>query len=134
VAQRVEKFALVAAAGTSSPTFQNHTFLDGVVTRLELYVPAGHAGLTSWSFWYGTGQVLPKTTGSSVVADDEQLGWDVESLPTGAAGPGGSGYRSLYTNTDTFPHTFHVEVWLDEITAEDALPELSLLIMPLAVS
>ena len=132
MAQRVEKFALVAAAGTSSPTFQNHTFLDGTVTRLELYVPAGHAGLTSWSFWYGTGQILPKTAGSSVVADDEQLGWDVESLPTGAAGAAGSGYRSLYTNTDTFAHTFHIEVWLDELQPDEEPVNLPLLIVPLA--
>lgn len=130
MAQRVEKFALVAAAGTSSPTFQNHTFLDGIVTRLELYVPAGHAGLTAWSFWYGAAQILPKTSGVSVVADDEVLSWDVESLPTGANGPGGSGYRSLYTNTDIYQHTFHIEVWLDELSPDEQPLDLPLLIVP----
>lgn len=133
MAERVEKFALVAAAG-SSAQFQNHQFLDGIVTRVRLYVPAGHAGLTSWAFYYGSAQLLPKTAGSAVVADDEQFDWDLDALPTGANAGGASGYRSLYTNTDDFPHTFHIEVWLDEFTADGAGSDAELLVLPFAVS
>lgn len=131
MAERVEKFALVAAAGASSQ-FQNHTFLDGIVTRLELYVPAGHAGLTSWSFWFGTSQILPKTAGSTVVADDEQFAWDLDALPTGAGGAAGSGYRSLYSNSDVFPHTFHIQVWLDELQPDAPDEETPILLLPWA--
>lgn len=128
MAQRVEKFALVAAAGASNAT-QTHTFLDGIVTRLELYVPAGHAGLTSWAFYFGTSQLLPKTAGSTIVADDEQFAWDVEDIPTS-----GLQYVSHYSNSDVFPHTFHIQVWLDEFTPDDAVIEVPLLILPLGVS
>lgn len=113
MAERIEKFAVVAAAGASG-AFQNHTFLDGIVTRLELYVPAGHAGLTSWAFWFSDAQLLPKTAGSSIVADDEQFVWDLENAPTLSSGAAGGGYRSLYSNSDVFPHTFHIQVWLVE--------------------
>lgn len=133
MAQRVEKFALVAAAGASN-SFQNHTFLDGIVTRLELYVPPGHSGLTAWQFYFGTAQVLPNTAGATIVADDERFVWDLEDLPTGAGGAAGSGYRSRYSNSDTFSHTFHIEVSVDEINQEGQTDEgLPVLIVPLAV-
>ena len=128
MAERVEKFSLVAAAGASN-LFQDHQFLDGVVTHLELYVPAGHAGLTAWSFWYGSGQLLPKTAGSTIVADDEKFEWDLEGVPTGANVGGGSAYRSRYSNSDVFPHSFHIQVWLDEFQPEgEAEPEPILLL------
>ncbi len=124
MAERIEKFALVAAAGAAS-AFQNHTFLDGTITRLELYVPAGHAGLTSWAFYNANTQVVPKTAGSLIVADDEKFEWDVETLPVG-----GAGYRSLYSNADVFPHTFHIQVWLDELATGGAEPDFPVLILP----
>ena len=127
MAERVEKFALVAAAGASG-AFQNHTFLDGVVTRLELYVPAGHAGLTAWAFYYADTQLVPKTAGATIVADDEQFEWDLEAVPIG------TGYRSKYTNSDDFAHTFHIQVWLEEFgTGGDEFSDLPVLIVPLAV-
>ncbi len=118
MAERIEKFALVAAAGVAA-TFQDHTFLDGVVTRVELTVPAGHANLTSWSFWFGSGQLIPITAGSTIVADDDSFEWDLDGLPTGSGGGAGSGYRSRYTNSDVLPHTFHIQVWLDELVADE---------------
>lgn len=133
MAERVEKFALVAAAGSSN-SFQNHSFLDGVVTRLELYVPPGHAGLTAWSFWFGQAQMIPKTEGAAVVADDQQFEWDLDNLPTGSGGPGGSGWRSLYSNSDDYPHTFHIQVWLVEFDADVIDPEFPVLILPISVS
>lgn len=131
MAQRIEKFSLVAAAGASS-LFQNHQFLDGVVTRLELYVPPGHSGTTSWAFYFGDTQLLPKTSGSAVVADDQQFGWDLEDTPTTSGGPAGTGYRSLYSNADVYPHTFHIEVWLDELVPDTTTSDIPLLIVPFA--
>src|SRR5262249_1567876 len=118
----------------SSALFQDHSFLDGVVTRLELYVPPGHAGLTSWQFWYGTGQILPKTDGAAIVADDQHFEWDVDELPTGSGGPAGAAYRSRYSNSDVFPHTFHIGVWLDEIGTDDTTGQLPVLIVPLTTA
>jgi hypothetical protein len=129
MAERIEKFALVAAAGAGA-TFQDHTFLDGTVTRVEVTLPAGHAGLTTWSFWYGSGQIIPKTAASSIVGDDETFEWDVDELPTGAIGGAGSGYRSRYSNADVFPHTFHIQVWLDELVAVVAGDTPSVFLLP----
>lgn len=124
MAERVEKFALVAAAGASGAT-QNHPFLDGIVTRLELYVPPGHAGLTSWAFFYSGTQLVPKTAGSAIVADDEQFEWDLDEVPTGGQ------YQSRYSNSDDFPHTFHIQVWLNEFDV-GAPVDFPVLIIPIA--
>ena len=134
MAQRIERFSLVAAAG-SAGAFQDHTFLDGTVTHVELYVPPGHAGLTSWQLYFGTRQLLPNTAGAAVIADDQRFTWDVEDVPTGSGGPAGSGYRSRYSNSDVYAHTFYIEAWVDEITLEGPTDEtgLPVLIVPLAV-
>ena len=114
----------MAAVGTTD-SFVDHSFLEGTVTRVELYVPDGHAGLTEWSFWYGAAQLIPKTAGGRIVANDRQFEWDLDDAPAGA------GYRSLITNTDDFPHRFHVQVWLDELGAPDAGDVLDVLIVPI---
>ena len=131
MAQRIEKFSLVAAAGAGQ-TFQDHSFLDGVVTRVELYVPPGHSGLTTWQFWHGNSQILPNTPGASIVADDRRFTWDVEDFPTQANTSTSSGYRSRYSNSDTFAHTFYIEVWLEEIEPLTVEPELPVLVVPFA--
>jgi len=123
VAQRIERFSTVAAVGASD-SFVDHDFLDGTVTRVELYVPAGHAGLTEWSFWFATAQLIPKTAGTVIVADDKEFGWDVEDAPTG------SGYRSRVTNDDVFAHSFHVEVWIDELVADEPAAGVPVLVIP----
>lgn len=110
MAQRIEKFSTVASIGASNLSVP-HSFLDGTVTRVELYVPNGHAGLTAWAFFFGLAQLVPFTVGSTVVANDREFAWDLESAPTGA------GYRSVVSNSDLYPHSFHVEIWIDEIVA-----------------
>ncbi len=124
MADRIEKFALVAAAG-SSGLFQDHAWLDGTITRVELYVPAGHAGLTSWSFYNASTQMVPRTAGAVIVADDERFAWEIDNIPTG-----GTGYRSRYSNSDVYPHTFHISVWLTELEAGDPEPDLPVLVLP----
>ena len=127
MAQRIEKFSTVAAIGAAN-TVVPHTFLDGTVTRVELYVPHGHAGLTAWRFFFGSAQLIPFTTGATIVANDQKFEWDLESAPTGA------GYNSVVSNADVFPHSFHVEVWIDEIVAgEDDTNLQRVLVLPDAI-
>jgi len=127
MAERIEKFTLVAAAGASA-LFQSHPFLDGIVTRLQLYVPPGHAGLTSWAFYFADTQLVPKTAGSAIVADDEQFEWDLENIPEA------TGYRSKYSNSDDFAHSFHIQVWLEEFALGDTEPPLPILVLPTGVA
>ena len=123
-AERIERFSTVAAAGSSSLSVP-HAFIEGTVTRVALYVPDGHKGLTSWQFFYGDGQLIPATPGQTVVANDRQFEWDLENAPTG------SGYRSVVSNSDVYAHRFQVSVELIPIDAGDPeLPQLPILVIP----
>lgn len=128
MAQRIEKFSTVAAVGASSVVVP-HSFLDGTVTRVELYVPDGHAGFTSWRFFYGLAQLIPFTVGATIVANSRQFEWDLEDAPTGQL------YRSVVSNSDVFSHSFHVEVWIDELTTGggDDFADFPVLVLPSAL-
>lgn len=123
-AERIERFTTVAAAGASGLSVP-HTFLAGTVTRVGLYVPDGHAGLTAWQFFYGDGQLIPATPGQTVVANDRAFEWDLENAPTG------TGYRSVVSNSDVYAHRFQVSVELIPFDADDPeLPQLPILVVP----
>lgn len=125
-AERIERFSTVAAAGASNLSVP-HAFLEGTVTRVALYVPDGHAGFTSWRFFYGDAQLIPATSGQIVVANDRAFEWDLENAPTGG------GYRSVVSNSDVYSHAFQVTVELVPLDAEDpALAQLPILVIPYA--
>lgn len=123
MAERIEKFTTLAAAGASD-LIVPHAFIAGQVTRVELYVPDGHADLTAWRFFYGSGQLIPFTTGAKVIGNDQQFVWDLDNAPTG------TGYNSVVSNDDGIVHRFHVQVWL--LPLEDATdePQLPVLVLP----
>lgn len=123
MAERVEKFATSAAAGASSLVVP-HTFIAGQVTRIELYVPDGHADLTSWAMFYGSGQLIPFTTGEKIIANDENFSWDLDNAPTG------TGYNSVVSNVDVIAHRFHVTLWFEPLDTPEIVPQLPVLILP----
>lgn len=123
MAERIEKFATSAAAGASDLVVP-HTFIAGQVTRVELYVPDGHGDLTEWRFFYGSGQLIPFTTGQKIIANDRQFAWDLDNAPTG------TGYNSVVSNADVIAHRFHVEVWLIPLEEAASEPQLPVLVLP----
>jgi hypothetical protein len=103
-ANRVESFDVLVAAGTAqaAAVTTDCTFQDGVLVRLELDVPDGHAGLTGIQILSAKGQMIPYTAGTFLVANDHQFGWDlVGQIDTGS-------FQVKAFNTDIYPHTFHV--------------------------
>lgn len=115
MALHIERFSTVAAAGVSNGVVQ-HTFLNGTVTRVHLFVPNGHAGFTAWSLWFGAQQLIPFTSGATVVANNREFDWDLDDAPTG------DGYNSHVSNSDNIAHSFHVEIWIDPIGDTDTDP------------
>lgn len=124
MAERIERFSTVAATGVSNQVV-NHTFLDGTVSRVRLYIPDGHAGFTQWRFFYGAQQLLPYTAGAVVTGNDDLFDWDLDDAPTG------TGYNSVISNSDNIAHSFHVELWIAPSNIPDPTESAgTILLMP----
>lgn len=116
----VEAFAVVAPAGTlrSAPLEVQTNFGVGTVTRIEIDVPDGHAGLTGIYLALAHGRMLPRTQGAFITANDAHLGWDLIRQPDSGA------WSAFVYNTDVFAHTFYVRFSVIQIVADtDAVNE-----------
>lgn len=111
MAQRIEAFTIVVAAGTTSsaPSDTALDFVDGNVERLEIVVPRGHAGFTGFSIRYASQQVIPKKSGQFIVTDGETINWPIEDFPTGNQWV----FRAY--NTDVFDHNFYLRLLVTEL-------------------
>lgn len=123
MADRVEAFTATCGAGTAAGA--DFAFTQGNVDRIEVEIPAGHAGLTSIIIVYGNSQVLPFTQGDVLRGDNETLGFDIDAAPTG------SGWGALMTNDDVYAHSWRVRFFISEIVADEpAGSDLPILIVP----
>lgn len=116
MADRVEWFDVTVAAGTAkaSAVETATTFNPGVVTRIEITIPDGHAGLTGISLMQAHEQVIPNTSGKFIVGNDRTLSWDTTNYLDN-----GDWSVSCY-NTDVFAHTFHIAFLINENIAPGA--------------
>lgn len=114
-ANRIEVFDVTVAAGVTAtaPTETATAFASGIVTRVEITIPNGHAGLTGIRLAVAHGVVIPNNTGAWIVGNATELGYDlVGQLDSGA-------WSAFTYNTDVYAHTFHVRfAVLDEYLLE----------------
>jgi len=124
VAQRIERFEVLAAAGVpfATPTGFVLNFPDAIVTAIAVRIPRGHARLTGIQIFYGGVQIVPKTVGVFLRGSPLYRRYEVDDLPTGTA------WSGVYANTDTIAHRFQIDFELDELLGGAELyPELLLL-------
>lgn len=110
MADRVEWFDVTIAAGVArtAPVETATRFDPGIVDRIELTIPDGHAGLTGIRFLIAHQPIIPVTNGSFIVGNDRIIVWDTTNyLDNGAWSV--QGY-----NTDVFSHTFHIAYLIRE--------------------
>lgn len=78
------------------------SFPNGEVERVDIYIPAGHAGLTGFQLAHAHQPIIPFDIGEFIVGEDERLIYPLEDYPD-------SGSWQLFGfNLDVFPHTFYV--------------------------
>lgn len=111
MAERIEKFTVTAPARTAAPGgFTALDFTDGIMTRIEVYIPDGHAGMTGIRIFYGSQQVLPRTGPGFLRGNAKTYATDVENLPSG------TGWRARIFNEGAYDHAFELTLELDEFT------------------
>ena len=111
MAERIETFQVPVASSTpeASPVDTALTMAPGRIEAIEVFIPAGHAGLTGLALVHSGQQVIPFAAGSWIVGDGETIKWTVARFPTGDA------WQARTFNTDTVPHTFYLRVLLNEL-------------------
>jgi hypothetical protein len=111
VAERFEIFHVIVAASVTqaAPTTTALSFVDGLVTEVEVIVPPGPSGLSGFQLRYNNVQQIPRTIGAFITTDDEKIKWPIEGFPTG------SGWQFTAYNTDINPHTYEIRFLIDEL-------------------
>lgn len=115
-AQRVVARQVTVPAGTlsSAPLSVDVSFDQGTVTRVEIVIPDGHAGLTGLALQQAHQQIIPQDTGTWIISNDETLHWDVaDYLDNGS-------WQALMYNTDVYSHSFYLRFLIDNIDTAGA--------------
>lgn len=90
------------------------------VDRVEIKVPHGNNG--TMGFWIGSQgqQIIPYTTGTFVITDDEEISWDLTDYPTSGS------WELVGYNTGSFNHTVYVRFLVTPVDDGSAAPGLVL--------
>lgn len=113
MAERVEWFdvSVTAMTAKASAVETNVSFDQGVVERIEITIPDGHAGLTGIRLLQAHTPVIPSTSNAYIIGNDRTLSWDLTNyLDNG-------GWSVQCFNTDQYDHTFHIAFLVNELSA-----------------
>lgn len=124
MADRVESFN--PSCGASTAAGATLAFNQGEIVSVDVFIPKGHAGLTSLIVTYGNFQVIPFTPGDSLTGDDKLYSFEIESTPTG------SQWGVQMTNSDVYAHSWVVTFYIDEIVPPSAVEAFPILVTPYA--
>lgn len=110
MAERIEWFDVTVPARTAktAPVETALQFNSGVVERLELTIPDGHAGLTGIRFNSAHQQIIPLTSGLYVVGNGVEKSWDLHGYPDNG------NWSVTCFNTDIYAHSFHIAFLVNE--------------------
>lgn len=124
MAQRIEHFTVATPASTPLPVglFTELAFNEGIVTGVRVRIPAGHAGRTGLQLWYSGVQVIPFRAGRFLRGNKGTYDYDIEDFPTGTS------WVAFTFNNDRHPHTFRIDLLLDEF-GEAAEAELAPIVL-----
>lgn len=112
MAAEVREFAVTTPAGTPqvAPLLTSLAFPPREVTRIEVKVPPGPAGVLGFRIGSGGIPIIPTNPGAWVITDNEVIGWNLTGQITSGA------WQAISYNTGSLPHTIYVRFLLDLVT------------------
>lgn len=113
--ERIEAKEVAVAAGTAeaSASTTAFAFAPGLLVGLEVTVPSGHAGLTGLALLQAGEQLIPRTRGDWLVADNAELRYALAYVAESRL------WTARAFNTDVYPHTFYLRFLFDELVREE---------------
>lgn len=111
MADRIEVRNVTIPAGTLStaPQVTSLTWRQGYPVRVELRFPPGPSGLVGVKLRHSGVEVIPKSGSAFLIADNEIVGWDIESdlyQPN---------WQFVAYNEGVYDHTIQIRMLLNEL-------------------
>jgi hypothetical protein len=111
MADRIEIRDVTIPAGTLStaPQVTSLTWRQGYPVRVELRFPPGPSGLVGVKLRHSGVEVIPKSGSAFLIADNEIVGWDIESdlyQPN---------WQFVAYNEGVYDHTIQIRMLLNEL-------------------
>jgi len=116
-------FSITAPANTpkTAPATKELRLKEGVITKISVLIPPGHAALAHLAIYDGETQIMPWGEDQWLEGDDETVPWEPDyELPSEPARL----EARAWNEDDTYPHTFYIRIWVDPAKVK---PDWSLL-------
>ena len=128
MSQRIDQRLMTVAAGTAAPgtSFAFSDMPPGVVEKIDVYIPAGHANKTGIRIYYSGSQVIPYVGEQYLSGNGDQYSFVIDDFPTGQ-GWGGAAF-----NNDVYQHTFKILFHTREVSANANIQLPPLIMLPMA--
>lgn len=82
----------------------------GVITKISVLIPPGHAALAHLGIFDGETQIMPWGEDQWLEGDSETVSWEPDyPLPSEPAAL----EARAWNEDDTYAHTFYIRVWVD---------------------
>jgi len=105
-------FSITAPANTpqTAPAKKEMKLREGVITKISVLIPPGHAALAHLGIFDGETQIMPWGEGQWLEGDSETVPWEPDyPLPSEPA----KLEARAWNEDDTYDHTFYIRVWVD---------------------
>lgn len=118
---------MTVSAGQAAPgvSFAFTDMAEGIVDRIDVVIPNGHANLTGLRVYYANNQVIPFKGTQYLSGNNRRYSFDVEDFPTG------QGWGGLAFNTDKIAHTFRMLFYIDDIVPDTTTGVPPAVLLPL---
>jgi len=94
----------------NNPVKQELKLRKGVITKIVVLIPAGHAALAHLAIVHGETQIIPWGDQQWIEGDMESIPWEPDyELPSDPT----TLEARAWNEDDTYPHTFYLRVWVD---------------------
>ena len=107
--QEVAQVTCPANTLATAPVEVPLPWIGGIVRRIEIVIPDGHAGLTGIALGYAHQQTIPRTGNTFYSGNDDRIPMDINDKVPGVA------WSAFLCNLDLQAHSWEVRFELDEI-------------------
>jgi len=105
-------FSIEAAPKTPKerPATKTLKLHAGVITKISILIPVGHAALAHLAIYDGETQIMPWGEDQYIEGDGETIVWEPDYVL--ASEPARLEARA-WNEDDTYPHTFYIRIWVE---------------------